>query len=487
MAEKKPIGKILLRQKAVEPEVSVRTLAELHESGRGIFDDLTRDTAALKELSQRYGVPGIDLSQICLPVEQLEILPREIAEKYRILPIQEREDCLFVAMVDPRERAIVDELEFVTGKRVYPYVAPEAALDRAIEQAYECKSQGESHYIGSRCPPALLQQFGASKPGTTLLEDPSLFESRASDPQPPPTPGVVVDDRIGRASRADEIEEQAFGETSPELSVVTDLNELPVARMPGVKTVLVVDDDPDIRKLLARLLTQAGHRVLTGDRGKLALRLVKEHIPDLILLDAMLPEIHGFDIARRIKHSERYKHIPIIIVSAVYRGWRYAEDLRQSYGVEYFIEKPFRIAEISSAVDACLRSSSPPPIEAKRDLSAQAEEALSAGVAAYRTGDTDLAIQHLKRGVSIDPLAFRLHFHLGLLFGKRGLVFEAIAALEQAVATNGKHFPSLKNLAILYQKAGFKNRAIETWERALAVAPEEATRQSIRQNLLRLL
>jgi len=205
------------------------------------------------------------------------------------------------------------------------------------------------------------------------------------------------------------------------------------------------------------------------------------------VLDAMLPEVHGFEIARRIKQSERYRHVPIIMVSAVYRGWRYAEDLKQSYGVNRFIEKPFRIAEVLSAVEDCLRDTSVPPPDPGRDLSAEAQQALDAGIEAYRGGDVDAAIEHLKRGIGIDPLAFRLHFHLGLLYGKRGQVFEAIAALERAVSSNGRHFATLKNLAILYQKAGFRNRAVETWERALGAAPEEETRQSIRQHLLRLL
>ena len=68
--------------------------------------------------------------------------------------------------------------------------------------------------------------------------------------------------------------------------------------------------------------------MVEADRGLTALRLVKERHPDLIVLDAMLPEVHGFEIARRIKGSQRYGSIPIIMVSAVYRGWRYAEDLK---------------------------------------------------------------------------------------------------------------------------------------------------------------
>ena len=102
---------------------------------------------------------------------------------------------------------------------------------------------------------------------------------------------------------------------------------------PGAKTILIVDDELEIRRMLARLLTKAGYRVLEADRGVTALRVVKEQVIDLIVLDAMLPEVHGFDVARRIKNSKRYGSIPIMMVSAVYRGWRYAEDLRQTLGV----------------------------------------------------------------------------------------------------------------------------------------------------------
>ena len=93
----------------------------------------------------------------------------------------------------------------------------------------------------------------------------------------------------------------------------------------------------------------------------------------------------------------------------------------------------------------------------------------------------------LKRGIGIDPLAYRLHFHLGLLYGKKGRVYDAVSELETAVEINSRHFPAVKNLAILYQKAGFRNKAVEMWERALSLAPDEETKQSIREHLLNLL
>jgi CheY-like chemotaxis protein len=219
----------------------------------------------------------------------------------------------------------------------------------------------------------------------------------------------------------------------------------------------------------------------------MALRMVKEHAPDLLILDAMLPEVHGFDIARRIKNSTRYGHIPIIMVSAVYRGWRYAEDLKESCGVDHYIEKPFRIADVVAAVERSLSKGAPEAAERQREISEDAEKALNLGVAAYKAGRLEEAVEHLRRGVGIDPLAYRLHFHLGLLYGKQSHVYEAISELETAVEINSRHFPAVKNLAILYQKAGFRNKATEMWQRALSLAPDDGTRQSIKQHLLELL
>lgn len=488
MSEKKQLGKILLRQRALSAEELDRALAE-NKGGRlasrlaasGAISDI----AALKALSEQHGIPGIDLGQICLRLEDLDLLPREIAEKHLILPVLVRDDRLFIAMANPREKKVIDELEFVTGKKVYPYVALEGPLSAVIEEAYDKKARGEDFYAGPHCPEDVLKKMGIgvdAGDGSAFPHDLSAVDARPLD-----APGVIVDDEVQALSRREDVEENDFSETSRELSVVTEMPEhgsSPAATDASGKTILVVDDETEIRKMLVRLLTRAGHHVVEADRGLSALRLVKERHPDLIVLDAMLPEVHGFEIARRIKGSQRYGSIPIIMVSAVYRGWRYAEDLKASCGVDHFIEKPFRIGDVMAAVDSCLRRL--PPADAP-DVSGEAEAALNAGVEAYKAGRLDEAIEHLNRGIGIDPLAYRLHFHLGLLYGKKGRVYDAVSELETAVEINSRHFPAVKNLAILYQKAGFRNKAVEMWERALSLAPDEETRQSIREHLLKLL
>lgn len=478
--DKKSIGRIALQQRAVPDDVGAgRAVARAASNPSGID--------RLKELSEKFGVPAIDLRQVCVRLADLELIPEEIARRHVILPVLMRDDRLFVAMANPHEKKVIDELEFVTDKKVFPYVALRDLLTETIEKAYSMRATDEEYYVGPECPPEVLKKAVASarSPGPSSVLPPGA--TPASPPPPVDAPPMVVDEKMGRARDSD-FPDSDFGDLSKELSVVTSMPEVAPVAVPGAKTVLVVDDEPDIRAMLERLLRGKGYRVVSTDNGRAALGLVKEHAPDLIVLDAMLPEVHGFDIARRIKASKRYAHIPIVMVSAVYRGWRFAEDLRESCGVEHYVEKPFKIADVLRAVESALETEEgEPSSERVREMSAEAEQELNAGVAAYQEGRVDDAMVHLRRGLAIDPLAFRLHFHLGLLHGKKGQVYEAIGELERAVEINSRHFPAVRNLAILYQKAGFRNKATEMWERALNIAPDDVTRQSIKQHLLSLL
>jgi CheY-like chemotaxis protein len=481
--DKKALGKIALHQRPTE--------------------DPQANLEALRQLSERFGVPGLDLSQVAIPLEHLELLPREIATRHGVLPVLVQDERIFLVMSNPEDKRTIDELEFVTGKRVFPYVAAASSLAKVIESAYEMKQRGETYYLGPAVPHEVLVKLGLAGPLTprAAAEAPPprvALKRSASDDRIPASiipPKMARDDKKG-VDRLTEGDFAGGSDLSTVGAVPVPNSERAPARSPSSapgpsgngQTVLVVDDEEDIRRLLKRVLIDRGYRVIEADRGTTALRLVKEHVPDLIVLDAMLPELHGFEICRRIKGSQKYGAIPIIMISAVYRGWRYAEDLKQNYGVDAYIEKPFRITEVLKAVEEAIASKKGGARAQDRDaISAEAEKALTTGIAAYQSGDIDAAIGHLKRGSTIDPLAYRLHYHLGLLYGKKGMLYEAIQALETAVEINGKHFPALKNLAVLYQKAGFKLKSVEMWERALGQAPDETTRQGIKDHLLTLL
>jgi tetratricopeptide (TPR) repeat protein len=155
--------------------------------------------------------------------------------------------------------------------------------------------------------------------------------------------------------------------------------------------------------------------------------------------------------------------------------------------VAEFLEKPFRIGEILGAVERAIEGKSRAGDGEPEPVTGQAGDHLQAGIEAYSRGDVELAIGELKKGIAIDPLAFRLHYHLGLLYGKQENVFEAIEALEIATELRPRDFSTLKNLAVLYQRAGFRFKATELWERALSSAPDDATRANIKSHLVSLL
>jgi DNA-binding response OmpR family regulator len=491
--EKKPIGRILLKRRLISQEELDRQLETQRAAHDGVplasriaSSGVVPETEVLRALSEQFGVPGIDLNQVALSLEHLDMVPREVAESSRVLPVLVREDRLFLAMANPNDKRVIDELEFVTGRRIYPYVAITTVLERTTRAAYDAKEQGEKHYAGSAAPRAAVDRAAAG----------SEPDRRERESVQPGSPSVVVDEQIQESAASADLSTTEFGAMGEEVSRVEMLTEelRNAAGASGVgpsasgKRILVVDDEDDIRKLVIRLLKDRGHTVLEADRGLIALRLVKEETPDLILLDAMLPEVHGFDIARRIKGSAKYGSIPILMMSAVYRGWRIAEDLKSNYGIEDYIEKPFRIADLVAKVDRLLEKRPTAPAAVDPDaIDLNAAKYLEEGIAAYRAGNVDEAIRLMKEGIALDPLAYRLRYHLALIYGKRGQFYDGITELERAVDLNPRHFPGLKNLAVLYEKAGFKNKAVEMWERCVHSAPDAETRDSIKAHLIRLL
>jgi two-component system, OmpR family, alkaline phosphatase synthesis response regulator PhoP len=82
------------------------------------------------------------------------------------------------------------------------------------------------------------------------------------------------------------------------------------------KKILVVDDDTTVTTLLNGLLSTEGYAVLVAHDGLDAMVQVRKNVPDLIILDVMMPEINGYDVCKDLKFDERFKSIPIIIITS---------------------------------------------------------------------------------------------------------------------------------------------------------------------------
>lgn len=114
------------------------------------------------------------------------------------------------------------------------------------------------------------------------------------------------------------------------------------------KKILVVDDELDILKITAFILKKAGYEIITAGNGQVALDLIRDKKPDLILLDLRLPIINGYEVCKIIKNDEELKHIPIILFTARCVGM--VDEKTKELEADDYMIKPFVKEELLKKV-----------------------------------------------------------------------------------------------------------------------------------------
>ena len=122
-------------------------------------------------------------------------------------------------------------------------------------------------------------------------------------------------------------------------------------------TILVVEDEPSIQELIAATLQHSGHTVLRADSAEEAVNLVNETLPDVVLLDWMLPGMSGIQFARRLRASERTRDLPIIMLTA--RSEEHDKVAGLDAGADDYLTKPFSPRELLARIKAVLRRRAP--------------------------------------------------------------------------------------------------------------------------------
>lgn len=121
------------------------------------------------------------------------------------------------------------------------------------------------------------------------------------------------------------------------------------------ESIFVVEDEINIQKLLKYNLESSGYRVYAFDNGEDLLEKVKDTIPDLFLLDIMLPGIDGLEVCRKLKENSKTNLIPIIMLTA--KGEEFDKVLGLELGADDYITKPFSVIELTARIKAVLRRS----------------------------------------------------------------------------------------------------------------------------------
>ena len=113
------------------------------------------------------------------------------------------------------------------------------------------------------------------------------------------------------------------------------------------KKILVVDDEPDLLNVTSFRLKKTGYEAFGCMNGQEALNLARQKMPDLIVMDIYLPDIDGDEVAKILKKDEKFKHIPIILISATTKT---LEERAKECGADGYFLKPFDLGELVAMI-----------------------------------------------------------------------------------------------------------------------------------------
>ncbi|TWG92708.1 twitching motility two-component system response regulator PilH [Luteimonas sp. J16] len=122
--------------------------------------------------------------------------------------------------------------------------------------------------------------------------------------------------------------------------------------------ILIVDDSPSQLMGIRRIVEKLGHEAVTAEDGEAGVRAAKEHLPDLILMDVVMPNLNGFQATRTIKRDPATGHIPVILVTTKDQDTDRIWGLRQ--GAQGYLTKPFSEAELTEAIVSTIGQGSAP-------------------------------------------------------------------------------------------------------------------------------
>jgi DNA-binding response OmpR family regulator len=469
---RRELGEILLEADLINPAQLAEALNLQRTFGERLASVLVRqhiltEKFAVTYLGRQLGVPGVDLSKTEVDLGLLEVVPLDLCERHLVFPVKVEGTRLQLAMSDPMDHSLVSEIEFKTGVRLAPMIALEASIKNAILEARRGLKAGHR-----RITPNVQR----------VREAPAAPPPDKAEPLTPAAPIPIVP----REERERVVFETLAGGPlfSGKTPVAAPVPEDRVLAVEEVQTILVVDDDENILRLIEQILQSRKYRVITARAGREALAKVRENMPDMVVLDGMLPEVHGFEICRQLKTSERFRHIPVILISAVHTGWRFAADVKEKYGADDYLEKPFETTDLLRRVEGLLNRA---PSGLGPASEAAARQHLKEGVIALKQEKYDDAVACFTRGLAIDQFNDLLHYYLAMTYEKKDMVFHAIDHYEKAIQMNSDFYDAITSLANLYQKQEFWRKAVEMWELALLATKDEAVRARIKDHLLSLL
>ena len=484
----------LVRSGALAPEVLSRALAAANDGdvvSAALRLGLAEEGALARALADFHGCPAVDFSRSVVPTQNLVVVAAGYCRQRRVLPVMVGKAEMVLAMADPEDHVLADELRFVTGRKVLRYAAVPAAIERVIDGLVREKNRGALAWRGPGAPAlpdpgaAWVGVVHGSKKVESSIDLPEILPGdlleivgvgEDPDAAPVPTPFDVP-----TPARRERPREHAVPPPPPQDGAATTV------RLQGVgagKLALVADPTTDGREEIAALIARLGCTVLQAANGRAALDIVREARPDLAVLEATMPMMPGFEVCRAIKGDALLRPTQVVLTSAIHRG-TVAADAKVAFGADAFFERPYRPEEVLRITKILLIGSAVDTSDPAARVAAA--QAWRQGAALLRGQRLEEAVAVLRQAVARDDLSAEAHYYLGTALARMGLLFEATAELARSTELRPDVDAAHQTLAQTYEALGFQSSAREAWARAIETCKDEARKRAMQARLMKLL
>ncbi|MCX5903195.1 MAG: type II secretion system protein GspE, partial [Proteobacteria bacterium] len=135
------LGELLVRNSVISNQQLAKALEDQKASGGRLGESLIKlgfikEIDLVRFLSEQYGMPSVNLTEIAILPEVIKIIPTDVASKYQVIPVSLRDSTLIVAMVDPSNIFAIDDIKFLTGYRIEALIASESSMKQALDTHY---------------------------------------------------------------------------------------------------------------------------------------------------------------------------------------------------------------------------------------------------------------------------------------------------------------------------------------------------------------
>lgn len=184
-------------------------------------------------------------------------------------------------------------------------------------------------------------------------------------------------------------------------------------------TILIAEDNDSVAEPLERLLQKAGYATRRAVDGIDALSQLAATPPDLLLLDLKMPRLHGVELLKKLRQSEKTRELPVVVMTGVYRGAQNAENAR-SLGVKTYLEKPFRAGDLLKAIEQTLSIPSAGGETIDQHLLRALSERFS-GILSFNVNDRNQKLSFIN-GTPVSLRPGLKHENFGDFLLKRGVI-----------------------------------------------------------------